>query len=297
MHHDMLFVFLFLFFFDIEVAFFGMESIKIVSGSNDTSVLTLAWIHGEQKHNDYAPLSKYDEAVRCFNKIDKVICVSKRAMDTVPRVYHRTHNMFVVNNPNDTKKIRELSKEVNVPAKRRFTFVNASRFDDKQKGYTRMIKVCKNLVDEGYEFDFWLVGDGIDYEKIVALIEENKLNNIILLGKQSNPYKYIKNADMYVCFSYSEGFSMVMMETIILATPMISTNVPGAEEMLDNGKYGMIVENSENGLYTGLKKILSDKDLYYHYQKMAEIRKDYLSEKKIMDCVERIIGGTEKCQN
>lgn len=80
-----------------------MESIKIVSGCRDTSVLTLAWIHGEQKENDYAPLSKYEEAVKCLDKIDKVICVSKRAMDTVPRVYQRTNNLFVVNNPNDAK--------------------------------------------------------------------------------------------------------------------------------------------------------------------------------------------------
>lgn len=283
--------------FDIEVAFFGMESIKIVSGCRDTSVLTLAWIHGEQKENDYAPLSKYEEAVGCLNKIDKVICVSKRAMDTVPQIYQRTNNLFVVNNPNDTKKIRELSQEENVPIKRKFTFINASRFDDKQKGYTRMLKVCKRLVDEGYDFDFWLVGDGIDYEKIADVVKQNQLDNIMLLGKQSNPYKYIKNADMYVCFSYSEGFSMVMMETVILATPMISTDVPGAGEMLDNGKYGMIVENSEEGLYNGLKKILSDKDLYCHYQKMAEIRKDYLREEKIMDYIESIIKGVEKCQN
>ena len=78
---------------------------------------------------------------------------------------------------------------------------------------------------------------------------------------------------------------------------MISTDVPGAGEMLDDGKYGMIVDNSEDGLYNGLKKILSDKDLYFHYKKMAEVRKDYLSEEKIMDHVERIIGGIEECQN
>lgn len=276
--------------FDIEVAFFGMESLKIVSGCTDPSTKTVAWIHGEQKENDFAPISKYEDAVEIISKIDKVICVSKRAMDTVPRVYQRKHELFVVNNPNDTKKIRTLSEELGSPAKKSFTFVNASRFDDKQKGYSRMLRVCKKLVDEGFQFDFWLVGDGIDFEKIKNLIQEYKLDNIYLLGKQANPYKYIKNADMYVCFSYSEGFSMVMMEAVILATPMLSTDVPGASEMLDDGKYGMIVENSENGLYEGMKRILSDEELYHHIQSMAELRKDYLSEEKIMDRVEEIIG-------
>ena len=120
--------------------------------------------------------------------------------------------------------------------------------------------------------------------------EELKLNNVKFMGQQANPYKYIKNADMYVCTSFSEGFSMVMMETIILATPMLTTNVSGASEMLDSGKYGLIVENSEEGLYQGMKHILDDPELYHHYQKMAQERKDYLSEDRIMDQVEAIIN-------
>lgn len=276
--------------FDIEVAFFGMESIKIISGCTNRDTTTLAWIHGEQKENDYAPISKYEDAVNALKRIDKVICVSQRALETVPKIYQRTDDLFVVNNPNDTKKIREMSQETDAPKKQRFTFVNASRFDDKQKGYSRMLRVCRRLVDEGLEFDFWMVGDGIDYDKITSLAKELKLDNIKFLGKQSNPYKYIKNADMYVCFSYSEGFSMVMMETVILATPMLSTDVPGASEMLDSGKYGLIVENGEDGLYEGMKKILLDRNLYEHYQIMADKRKDYLSEDEIMNKVEELIG-------
>lgn len=276
--------------FDIEIAFFGMNGLKIVSGSTGENTQKIGWIHGEQKENDFAPIEKYEDAIRIFQNIDKFICVSERAMKTVGQIYQRHHNLYVVNNPNDTNKIRELSKQSGAPEKRRFTFVNASRFDDKQKGYSRLLKVCKQLLDEGYEFDFWLVGDGVDFDKIKALIAEYKMDNIFLLGKQDNPYKFIKNGDMYVCFSYSEGFSMVMMEAVILATPMLSTDVPGASEMLDNGQYGMIVENSEKGLYEGMKKILSDSELYAHYQIMAEKRKDYLSEENIMDCVEQIIN-------
>ncbi len=82
---------------------------------------------------------------------------------------------------------------------------------------------------------------------------------------------------------------MVMMEAIILGKPMLTTNVSGADEMLDGGKYGMIVENSEEGLYQGMKAILSDPGLYQHYCRMADERKDYLSEEKIMDQVEAIL--------
>lgn len=275
--------------FDVEVAFFGMESIKIVAGAPD-GVLKLGWFHGEQKENDYAPLKTKEEAVELIARLDKIVCVSERAAETVTRVYQRQDGLYVINNPNDTKMIRQLSMyKTDVPEKRCFTFVNASRFDDKQKGYSRMLRVCKRLVDEGLNFDFWMVGDGIDFHTIQQKTIELQLDNILFLGKQANPYKYIKNADMYVCFSYSEGFSMVMMETIILATPMLSTDVPGAKEMLDGGKYGMIVPNNETGLYEGLKKILSEPDIYSRYRKMAFERKDYLSEDAIMDRVEDLI--------
>ena len=85
---------------------------------------------------------------------------------------------------------------------------------------------------------------------------------------------------------------MVMMEAVILAKPMLSTDVSGARDMLGDSEYGMVVENSAEGLYEGMKKILSDPALFEHYQKKAEERKDYLSEEKIMDQVEKIIHDT-----
>lgn len=277
-------------FYDIEVAFFGFTSIKIISGVSDKRTKKIGWIHGEQKENDYAPILKYDEALRIFNKIDKYVCVSEGAKNTVKKVYHKTNNLFVVNNPNDTNKIRSLALDKeDIPIKNKFTFVNASRFDDKQKGFSRLLRVCKRLKDEKFDFDLWLIGDGIDYNTITNLAQEYGLKNVYFFGQQKNPYKFIKNADMYVCSSYSEGFSIVMIETVILATPILSTDVPGAGEMLENGKYGMIVENSEDGLYAGMKEILSNKKLYNHYKDMAELRKDYLSEEVIMDELEAIL--------
>ena len=76
-----------------------------------------------------------------------------------------------------------------------------------------------------------------------------------------------------------------------MGTPMLSTAVSGADEMLEDGKYGMIVENSEEGLYNGMKTALSDESVYNHFREMADLRKDYLSEEKIMDRVEAILEG------
>lgn len=277
--------------FDIEIAFSGFVSMKIISGADTSTTRTLGWIHGEQQKNAFAPIRTYEEAQAIIHRLEKLICVSEGARKTVPEIYHRTNGLYVVNNPSDRRMIRKLSLESGVPEKRRFTFVNVSRFVDKHKGFLRLLDVCQRLNAEGYAYDIWLVGDGADFERVRSTAAEKGLDNVLFLGKQPNPYKYIRNTDMYLSSSYSEGFSMVMMEAVILAKPILTTLVPGAVDMLGDSEYGLIVENSEDGLYQGMKRILEDPALYAHYCEKAEERKDYLSEDKIMDQLEAILEG------
>ncbi len=278
--------------YDIEIAFFGSEAMKIISGSNNSQAMQMGWLHNMNLEGDIRTLGSYKKAEKVYQNVKNIICVSQKAKEQFVEVFGRNSDIHVVNNPNDTKAIRTLAGErKDYPHKKRFTLVNVSRFVDYQKGYTRLLNVCKKLCSEGLEFEFWLIGDGVDFEKIKQLARQYELQNIVFWGKQANPYKFINNADLYVCASYTEGFSMVMMETIILGVPMLSTDVSGAAEMLDNGKYGLIVENSEEGLYNGLKNMITNQNLYNHYKLKAIERKDYLSEDIIMDRLENIING------
>ena len=61
---------------------------------------------------------------------------------------------------------------------------------------------------------------------------------------------------MYICSSRREGFSTAVTEALILGLPTVSTNCSGAEELLGkNNEYGIVVENSEIGIYKGLKNV------------------------------------------
>lgn len=280
--------------FDIAVAFFGTTAMKIVSGCDDT--LKIGWFHSENIEDDVELFGGIEKASLILRKFDRIFCVSGTVKDKLIRIFGEKDVWekgvpVTINNPNDSNRIRTLAEENDSQIKKpeRFTFVNVSRLDDKSKGFLRLFDACKRLTDEGYNFELWIVGDGLDRELIHKRAEELKLDNVLFWGKQSNPYKYIKKANMYLCSSYYEGFSMSLIETVILGKPILSTSTSGIGEMLEGGKYGMIVENSEEGLYMGMKTILSDETLYQHYCKMAELRKDYLSEDKIMDEVERII--------
>ena len=277
--------------YDIEIAFFGSETIKIVSGGDDPGVKHIGWVHNVNVEDDIPPLGSFSRAKKVYDDIETLICVSQPSKKKIEEIFGRTDKVYAVNNPNDTASIRKRADEGDAPEKKRFTFVNVSRMDEHQKGFLRLLSACKRLKDEKFDFDLWIVGDGADFESTKRKAEEYGLDNVVFFGKQDNPYKFIKAADMYICSSYFEGFSMVMMEAVILAKPMLTTDVSGARDMLGDSEYGIIVENSEEGLYTGMRRVLSDEKVFEHYSKKAEERKDYLSEEKIMDKVEEIING------
>ena len=268
-----------------------MAAMKIIGGSTNQNAKKIGWLHNVNLENDVKNFGGEKPTKKVYKDIETLICVSKQAKEKVKLFCERNAEVFAVNNPNDTARIRALANEQIEVKKESFTFVVVARVDEYQKAFFRLLRVCRRLNEEGLDYSLWIVGDGIDYERVVERAKELKLSNVKFFGKQANPYPYIKNADMYLCASNFEGFSMVMMEAVILGTPMLSTAVSGADEMLDNGKYGIIVENSEEGLYNGMKTVLTEPDTYLHVKEMAQLRKDYLSEDKIMDRVETIIEG------
>ena len=148
----------------------------------------------------------------------------------------------------------------------------------------------KKLNDDGLVFELWIIGVGPEERLLKDFIQENNLQNVVMLGYQKNPYKYLTNADAFVCSSIAEGFSTVVSEAIILGKPVITTDCAGMKEMLgENDEFGIVTENSENGLYNGLNKFLSDEKIYDFYKKQILKRKDMFSLKKAVSEVEKLI--------
>lgn len=108
-------------------------------------------------------------------------------------------------------------------------------------------------------------------ELIRKMIDEYRLNDsITLLGYQINPYKYIKNSDIFVCCSYAEGFSTAATEALIVGTAVCTVDVSGMKEMLgENNEYGIVTDNDDEQLYIGLKNLIDDPKLLQHYKLKA----------------------------
>ena len=160
----------------------------------------------------------------------------------------------------------------------------------KSKGFDRLIRIHKRLKDDGYPIHTYLLGEGPEEKAIRKMIDEYHLNDsVTLLGYQINPYKYIKNSDIFVCCSYAEGFSTAATEALILGTAVCTVEVSGMKEMLGNSEYGLITENTEKALYQGVKKILDDRSLFECYRNQAAVRGKMFSTEKTVKAVEDML--------
>lgn len=259
--------------YDIEfAAIHGMRD--EILGSPIKSSKKVVWIH-----NDLSQVKGYtNDEIRKFFGFDKIMVISEK----IEQLFHslakneaEKQKIVKIYNPLDTEEfIKKADQPVlnyefdkNIP-----TFISVGTVFP-QKGFDRLLKVHKKLLNEGFQHKILIVGDGYDFENIKKLKSDLGVDETAtMLGFTDNPYPYFKNADFYILSSRYEGFPTVLFEAITLKKKIISTEVSGASEMLKDGELGLIVENSEDGIYEGMKKALSQPG---SFEKYSEKLKDY----------------------
>lgn len=168
-------------------------------------------------------------------------------------------------------------------------FVSVGRLHNR-KGYHLLIEAHKKLLDEGFQHVIQVIGDGEERENLgKQIIRTGVAGSFHLLGTQLNPYPYVKNADFYIMPSRSEGWPLIIAETLILQKPIIATNVGGIPEMISNGINGLLVEYDVESIYEGMKRFLTDDILLQNIQKELAKSEEQFDNSKVFGAVERII--------
>lgn len=122
------------------------------------------------------------------------------------------------------------------------------RLDD-NKNQILLLKACKLLKEKTNDFNVYLLGEGENRKILQNYIDENLLcDNVKILGFIDNPYPYVKNSVASVLTSLSEGFSLALAESVILNTPIISTDVGITKELVDKYDCGNIIDYNESNL-------------------------------------------------
>ena len=157
--------------------------------------------------------------------------------------------------------------------KEKYTLCSIGRLIN-QKGYDRLLRVHKRLIDAGHDYHLWIIGEGNKRPDLELFIEENDLDSSVkLLGFKENPYQYLQMADAFVCSSRAEGFSTVACEALILEKPIVTVNCSGMQELLGtNNEYGIVTANDEDSLFLGLNQFLGNKEKQSFYKEQAKYR-------------------------
>ncbi|WP_404984281.1 glycosyltransferase [Chryseobacterium sp. M5] len=273
--------------YDIEfAAIHGMRD--EVLNSPLQSSKKIVWIH-----NDLSQVKEYTETeIKKFFGFDKIMVISEKIeklfLDLAENETQK-QKIAKIYNPLDTEEIVSKAEQPiinyefdqNVP-----TFISIGTVFP-QKGFDRLLREHKKLLEEGFKHKILIVGDGYDFENIKKLKTElNVDETATMLGFTDNPYPYFKNADFFILSSRYEGFPTVLFEAIILKKKIIATEVSGVREMLNDGELGLIVENSEEGIYSGMKKALLDSQ---DFEKYTDKLKDYEMSFKLENSVQKIV--------
>jgi glycosyltransferase involved in cell wall biosynthesis len=195
-----------------------------------------------------------------------VIAQTDQMKDEIIEYYGTDKNkVVVINNIVDTDTILKLStEEVKLPFGYRYiasgSLYSVKGFDLLIKAFAehivsfptdKLLIIGKETIERGYK------------SYLESLITELRLSeNVSLLGHQSNPYKYYKNADVFVLSSLKEGFPNVVLENMVVGTPVLITDCIDFTQII-NSNIGIIVKRgSVSELVDGLKNIRS----YQKYQ-------------------------------
>ena len=100
----------------------------------------------------------------------------------------------------------------------------------------------------------------------------------------------MKQADAFLLTSRDEAFPLVVGESLIVGIPVVATECCGVAEWLENGKYGMIVENSLEGIIRGMKTCLENQEIVNVYRNRISENESVLSFDKLLRDFEEILN-------
>lgn len=280
--------------YDVEVSYLEGPSARIISGCQDSSTKLVSWIHIEQHTAQRAAASfrSIKEAKECYGEFCKIISVSKTVEDAFRKSLQVDVPYEVIYNTNESETIRRLAQEpVEVMLRDdQIKLVGVGKLL-KSKGFARILRITKQLVEKGYPVHTYILGEGPERENLQRYIDNNGLKeHSTLLGYQLNPYKYVSKCDLFVCASYAEGFSTAATEALIVGTPVCTVEVSGMRELLgEHNEYGIVTQNDEQALYQGLHGILDNPALLEDYKKRAIERGKEFNTEKTVQAVEKML--------
>lgn len=160
-----------------------------------------------------------------------------------------------------------------------------------EKHFENIIPVAKTLRDMSTDFVWHIVGEGPERSQLETLIAENGLKDYVILeGSKTNPYPYMKYADLFVHPSYIESQGLTVLEAMALGIPCVVTKSRGPCEFIENGVNGLLTEQSPESLTGKVLLIMNDNTLYQRIKENTKCPEQF-EPGRVMKQIEAVIDG------
>jgi glycosyltransferase involved in cell wall biosynthesis len=209
----------------------------------------------DENHKAQNQIKKYGYLINYY------VCVSQTALDSFSELFPtlKQKGKKIYNLLQSGVILKKSKEEIeNFPKSKESTnILTVCRVQEKSKGVYRMAKVLKELLKLGYNITWYIIGDGVDFNRLKNHLEDLGLQDrMVLLGAKSNPYPYFKVVDLVAVLSYYEGLCGVVNEAKILERPLIATEFSGVREQITDGVNGFVFENSYEAIVKGMVELL-----------------------------------------
>jgi Putative glycosyl/glycerophosphate transferases involved in teichoic acid biosynthesis TagF/TagB/EpsJ/RodC len=213
---------------------------------------------------------------KAYNNYDKVAVVNDDLRSSTAQIKGHDNDIVLVENffdyksilkkskkelvfDDDTRSNVSLSKLNHILKSSALKFITIGRFSH-EKGHMRLLNVFNKFYKENKDSYLIIIGGyGKLYQKTMNYAQELECNeNIIIIRSISNPFPILKQCDLFILSSFYEGLGLVLLEANVLGVKSFSTDVVGPQKLMKRYN-GLLVENSEEGIYKGMQYYVDGK--------------------------------------
>jgi len=162
------------------------------------------------------------------------------------------------------------------------------------KGVDVLIRAHARLRASGMDHNLLIIGEGPFRGELAALTRSLDVQSSVFMpGFVSNPFPIMRAATIFVLASRYEGFPMVLLEALGAGAAALATDCPGgSKEILENGKYGLLVEpENDAALARAISRLLADPSLRNEFRLAGPVRARAFTPEQCLSDWERILSG------